>query len=341
MTKEDVLALLEKSDAPVSGEQMCRALGMTRAGVWKAIEALRADGFDIEAAPRRGYRLCAKPLQKQALERLLDGRFPADRLIVLPEVDSTNTYLKQLASNGAPDETAVLSIRQTAGRGRRGRSFLSEPGGLYLSYLIRPHESAQELLHLTALAGLCVCNAVRQVTGMQPSIKWPNDPVLNGKKLCGILTELSVSLETQEPEYVVIGIGINCNQTQFPQELDMATSLRIEAGRPADVNAIGAASGAFADAAGVFEQEVRLDCRILAKLPDRRQGHPDSARRHGPAGKSNRHRSGCGASGGVPGRHKRQRLFRRGVGAGALRVCLIAKGHLLFGTRNFLKGVFP
>ena len=241
MTKEDVLALLEKSDAPVSGEQMCRALGMTRAGVWKAIEALRADGFDIEAAPRRGYRLCAKPLQKQALERLLDGRFPADRLIVLPEVDSTNTYLKQLAANGAPDETAVLSIRQTAGRGRRGRSFLSEPGGLYLSYLIRPHESAQELLHLTALAGLCVCNAVWQVTGMQPSIKWPNDPVLNGKKLCGILTELSVSLETQEPEYVVIGIGINCNQTQFPQELDMATSLRIEAGHPADVNAIAAA----------------------------------------------------------------------------------------------------
>ena len=241
MTKEDVLALLEKSDAPVSGEQMCRALGMTRAGVWKAIEALRADGFDIEAAPRRGYRLCAKPLQKQALTRLLNGKFPEDRLVVLPEVDSTNTYLKQLASNGAPDETAVLSIRQTAGRGRRGRSFLSEPGGLYLSYLIRPHESAQELLHLTALAGLCVCNAVSQVTGMQPSIKWPNDPVLNGKKLCGILTELSVSLETQEPEYVVIGIGINCNQTQFPQELDMATSLRIEAGHPADVNAIAAA----------------------------------------------------------------------------------------------------
>ena len=341
MTKEDVLALLEKSDAPVSGEQMCRALGMTRAGVWKAIEALRADGFDIEAAPRRGYRLCAKPLQKQALERLLDGSFPADRLIVLPEVDSTNTYLKQLASNGAPDETAVLSIRQTAGRGRRGRSFLSEPGGLYLSYLIRPHESAQELLHLTALAGLCVCNAVRQVTGMQPSIKWPNDPVLNGKKLCGILTELSVSLETQEPEYVVIGIGINCNQTQFPQELDMATSLRIEAGRPADVNAIAAALLLELSRMRREFLSRKSDCRILAKLPDRRQGHPDSARRHGPAGKSNRHRSGCGASGGVPGRHKRQRLFRRGVGAGALRVCLIAKGHLLFCTRNFLKGVFP
>ena len=241
MTKEDVLALLEKSDAPVSGEQMCRALGMTRAGVWKAIEALRADGYEIEAATRRWYFLCTRPLAKNALEEKLAGQFPAERLIVLPEVDSTNNYLKTLAANGASDGTAVLSLKQTAGRGRRGRSFLSEPGGLYLSFLMRPQEPAEALLHLTALAGLCVCTAVKQVTGMQAGIKWPNDPVLNGKKLCGILTELSVSLETQEPEYVVIGIGINCNQTQFPQELDMATSLRIEAGRPADVNAIAAA----------------------------------------------------------------------------------------------------
>ena len=127
MTKEDVLALLEKSDAPVSGEQMCRALGMTRAGVWKAIEALRADGFDIEAAPRRGYRLCAKPLQKQALEQLLDGRFPADRLIVLPEVDSTNTYLKQLASNGAPDETFPSARLPDAGGA--AEAFCPSPAG--------------------------------------------------------------------------------------------------------------------------------------------------------------------------------------------------------------------
>ena len=241
MTKDDVLVLLEQADAPVSGEQMCKTLGLTRAAVWKAIEALRADGYEIEAATRRGYFLCTRPLAKNALEEKLAGQFPAERLIVLPEVDSTNNYLKTLAANGAPDGTAVLSLKQTAGRGRRGRSFLSEPGGLYLSFLMRPQEPAEALLHLTALAGLCVCTAVKQVTGMQAGIKWPNDPVLNGKKLCGILTELSVSLETQEPEYVVIGIGINCNQTQFPQELDMATSLRIEAGRPADVNAIAAA----------------------------------------------------------------------------------------------------
>lgn len=241
MTKDDVLALLEQADAPVSGEQMCKTLGLTRAAVWKAIEALRADGYEIDAATRRGYFLCTRPLAKNALEKRLAGQFPAERLIVLPEVDSTNNYLKTLAANGASDGTAVLSLKQTAGRGRRGRSFLSEPGGLYLSFLMRPQEPAEALLHLTALAGLCVCTAVKQVTGMQAGIKWPNDPVLNGKKLCGILTELSVSLETQEPEYVVIGIGINCNQTQFQQELDMATSLRIEAGRPADVNAIAAA----------------------------------------------------------------------------------------------------
>ena len=241
MTKEDVLSLLEHADAPVSGEQMCKTLGISRAAVWKAIESLRADGYDIEAATRRGYRLCTHPLSQQTLEELLSGESWLSRLIVLPEVDSTNNYLKTLAADGAPDGTAVLSRKQTAGRGRRGRSFLSEPGGLYLSFLLRPHEPAQALLHLTALAGLCVCNAVEAVTGMQAGIKWPNDPVLNGKKLCGILTELSMSLETQEPEYVVIGIGINCNQAAFPPELDMATSLRIETGASVDVNAIAAA----------------------------------------------------------------------------------------------------
>ena len=154
MTKDDVLALLEQAGAPVSGEQMCKTLGLTRAAVWKAIEALRADGYEIEAATRRGYFLCTRPLAKNALEEKLAGQFPAERLIVLPEVDSTNNYLKTLAANGASDGTAVLSLKQTAGRGRRGRSFLSEPGGLYLSFLMRPQEPAEALLHLTALAGM-------------------------------------------------------------------------------------------------------------------------------------------------------------------------------------------
>ena len=110
MTKDDVLALLEQADAPVSGEQMCKTLGLTRAAVWKAIEALRADGYEIEAATRRGYFLCTRPLAKNALEKRLAGQFPTEKLIVLPEVDSTNNYLKTLAANGASDGTAVLSL---------------------------------------------------------------------------------------------------------------------------------------------------------------------------------------------------------------------------------------
>lgn len=154
-------------------------------------------------------------------------------------VDSTNNVCKALAAQGL-DSTAVIARAQTAGKGRLGRSFQSPEGGLYLSVLWR-NCPAEQLLTVTPLAAVAVCRAVESLCDTDCGIKWCNDVVLHGKKLCGILTELSVSLETQEPEYVVIGIGINCNQTQFPQELDMATSLRIEAGRPADVNAIAAA----------------------------------------------------------------------------------------------------
>lgn len=145
-------------------------------------------------------------------------------------VDSTNNVCKALAAQGL-DSTAVIARVQTAGKGRLGRSFQSPEGGLYLSALWQDCPAGQ-LLTVTPLAAVAVCRAVESLCDTDCGIKWCNDVVLHGKKLCGILTELSVSLETQEPEYVVIGIGINCNQTQFPQELDMATSLRIEAGRP-------------------------------------------------------------------------------------------------------------
>lgn len=130
MTKDDVLALLEQADAPVSGEQMCKTLGLTRAAVWKAIEALRADGYEIEAATRRGYFLCTCPLTKSALEKRLAGQFPTEKLIVLPEVDSTNNYLKTLAAkrragrDGSPVSQADGRTR-TAGA---GASCLSRAG---------------------------------------------------------------------------------------------------------------------------------------------------------------------------------------------------------------------
>ena len=159
----------------------------------------------------------------------------------MPSVDSTNNACKRLAAEGAPDGTAILTGCQTAGRGRRGRTFVSPPGGLYFSVILRPHAKPEALMHLTAMVAVAAARAVFAVSGVYPDIKWTNDLVLGGKKLCGILTELSVSLETQEAEYVVIGIGVNCNQKRFPEDLSMATSLRIEGGSPVDVNAVAAA----------------------------------------------------------------------------------------------------
>ena len=160
-------------------------------------------------------------------------------LQVLAQTDSTNNRVKELADAGAPSGAAVIADRQTAGRGRLGRSFSSPAGvGLYLSYLLRPTLPEDRLMTVPALAAVAGARAVRRAAGLDCGIKWPNDLVCAGRKVSGILTEL---VPTQSGPAVVIGIGINCNQTQFPQELDMATSLRIEAGRPADVNAIAAA----------------------------------------------------------------------------------------------------
>ena len=244
MTKHDVLSLLRAAAAPVSGEQMSKALGVSRAAVHKAVGQLRGEGYTIEAATNRGYRLVAEPdrLSGARIGQALAEHPWRERMVVLQSVDSTNNYAKNLAAAGAPEGTCVIAERQTAGRGRRGRSFVSEEGGLYFSCILRPRAAPQQLLHLTALTAVAVSDAIEAVTGMQPQIKWPNDPVLSGKKVCGILTELSVVAESNEAEYVVAGIGINCNQLGFPPELSgIATSLRAETGKPVDRSALAAA----------------------------------------------------------------------------------------------------
>lgn len=244
MTKEDVLQLLRAADGPVSGEQMSKALGVSRAAVWKAIDQLRRDGYAIEAATNRGYRLLAGPdrLSPARIARALQDHPWRERMVVLESVDSTNNYAKNLAAAGAPEGTCVVSERQTAGRGRRGRGFVSEAGGLYFSCILRPQAAPQQLLHLTAMAAVAVSDAIEAVAGAQPQIKWPNDPVLGGKKVCGILTELSLVAELNEAEYIVVGIGVNCNQAAFPPELSqIATSLREQTGKTIDRSALAAA----------------------------------------------------------------------------------------------------
>ncbi len=238
MTRDRVLALLKESgDSYCSGEKMSQALGLSRAAVWKAVDALRREGYDISSVPNRGYRLERSPdrLSAGELAGALDGCVIGSNLICLDSVDSTNNYAKKLADAGAPHGTVVLCDQQTGGRGRRGNSFLSPAGkGLYLTVILRPELPPQDVVNLTAWIAVAVCDAVEQTAGERPGIKWTNDIILHQKKLCGILTELSLEGETGQLQYVVAGIGINVSQSpeDFGEEVSqVAISLEQALGR--------------------------------------------------------------------------------------------------------------
>ena len=258
--KEAILQLLRVSDAPLSGQELSRQLGISRAAVWKSVEQLRREGYAIEAATNRGYRLAAESNRLDAAEiaRRMQTADWKDRLVVLERIDSTNNYAKRLASEGAPAGTAVIADTQTAGRGRRGRSFFSPPGdGLYLSVILRPAAKPEEILHLTAVTAVAASRAVEAVCGERPGIKWTNDLVFGRRKLCGILTELSLVAESREVEYVVIGIGINCGQREFPVDIaDMAASIYTQTGRENVRNALAAA---------LLDELARMDAALLTQ----------------------------------------------------------------------------
>lgn len=238
MSKETVLSLLlEHSNQYLSGQSMSRTLGISRAAVWKAVCALREEGYTIISAPRRGYRLAGAPDRLSCLSvspELHEHRI-GSQLCCLDCIDSTNTEAKRRALQGAMEGLVILSEEQTGGRGRAGRSFHSPPGcGLYLSVLLRPKLPPQDVVNFTAWAAVAVCDGIEAVCGIRPKIKWTNDIVLNGKKLCGILTELGVESESGLLEYLVVGIGINVNHRpeDFPEELQsVATSLFQELGQ--------------------------------------------------------------------------------------------------------------
>lgn len=247
MTKEEVLRLLRGAGDFVSGQQMSQTLGLSRAAVWKAVQTLREAGYDIESVTNRGYRLVSatRALCTAEIEARLPNHPWLGRIHVLESVDSTNNYAKKLACEGAPHGTVVIAEQQTGGRGRRGRSFSSPPGmGVYLTVILRPEAAPTQLLHLTAVAAVATARAAQAVAGVRPGVKWTNDLVHGGRKLTGILTELSLVAETAMVDYAVVGIGTNCGQLagDFPPEIrDMATSLRQMAGREIDRNQFAAA----------------------------------------------------------------------------------------------------
>ena len=229
----EVLNFLREEPAFVSGEVLAARVGLSRAGVWKRLHRLKALGYQIEGEPRRGYRLLAAPDKLLPEEILFNLNTSTIRGPVyhFETVQSTNDTAKILGTQGAAEGTMVVAESQTAGRGRLGRTWLSPPGtGIYVSLLLRPPLPPHELPQITLATAVSVVRALSRAVGVTPGIKWPNDLILNGKKLGGILTEMET--ESDQIRYLVVGMGLNVNMAEFPPELaGRATSLLKEEGR--------------------------------------------------------------------------------------------------------------
>ena len=225
-TREKLLGLLEENrEAYLSGEELAKALAVSRAAVWKAVKSLQQEGYPIDAVTNRGYRLSrgGDRLSAPGIRKYLKPEYRDLPITVEEETQSTNTALRAMAEAGAPEGTVYIAQSQTGGRGRMGRSFFSPAGtGLYLSLLLRPTAwEPTRAAQLTAAAAAAMCEAIRQVTGKEPGIKWVNDLLLDGKKICGILTEASFSMESGVLEYAVLGLGVNVYLPEggFPGQL--------------------------------------------------------------------------------------------------------------------------
>ena len=228
-TKNEVLAALMREEAPISGERMARRLGVSRNSVWKAIAQLRDEGYAIDAATNRGYRLVRAPerLTEPAIAQWLRTRVFARGMEIHEQLDSTNTRAKALAAAGAPHGFLVATESQSGGRGRFGRTFYSpEHAGVYVTYVIRPNMSAERATMITSMAAVAVARAIEALAPVDVEIKWVNDLYIGPRKVCGILCEASMDFESGCLEYAVLGIGVNVASMDFPSELaEIATSI--------------------------------------------------------------------------------------------------------------------
>ena len=248
MSRERVLAILTAAGGEyVSGEALGEALGVSRAAVSKAVAALRQEGYDISGRTNRGYRLESGPDQmtEGTIRPFLHTETVGKELFCFPTIDSTNRFLKEQAMDGLASGAAAVANHQTAGRGRLGRTFLSpRDRGIYLSVLLRPRVDPARAANITACVAVAVCDGIEDACGLRPSIKWTNDLLLGGRKICGILTEMGVEGETGALQYLVTGIGVNANHTldEFPPELrDVAGSIAMALGHPVSRAKVAAA----------------------------------------------------------------------------------------------------
>lgn len=238
--QDKILEFITNSDDYVSGNEISEKLGVSRQAVWKAINGLKEKGYKIDSVTNRGYRFVAYPthLNEKAVKSSLKTTVIGKNLIILDEVGSTNEYLKRLGSDDCESGTVVAAREQTKGKGRLGRVWKAKKDdSITFSFLLRPNISPREVSSVTPLAGLAVCKAIREFTGLDCKIKWPNDIIIGKKKLVGILTEMSAEFDAVE--YIITGIGINADTTDFPDDIkEKATSVYLSTGGHFDKNAL-------------------------------------------------------------------------------------------------------
>ena len=224
-TKNDVLAVLERGrDRYISGQELAETLKISRTAIWKAVKALEEDGHKITAINNKGYKLEAESdvLSEEGVRVSLPDKFKQCPITVLSITDSTNTQAKKLVMEKAPHGAIVLAEEQTAGRGRYGKSFFSPRGvGLYMSLILKPSLGMPEPQMITIATAVAVCRAIEKLTEKKPQIKWVNDIYLDGKKICGILTEAVTDFESGCIESIVAGVGVDCTTEDsiIPKEL--------------------------------------------------------------------------------------------------------------------------
>ena len=231
--KAEILTILKDTDGYVSGQELCERFGVSRTAVWKAMNQLKKEGYEIESVQNKGYHLVKTPdiLSKNELVSIRKTKWVGTEICYFDVTDSTNTQAKSLGEGDAPNGTLVVAGKQESGRGRRGRSFESPAGtGIFMTLLLRPEIEPQNASMLTLVSALAVAKGIEHMVDLPVQIKWPNDIVINGKKVCGILTEMSAQMDYVN--YIVIGIGINVGTEEFPEEIkDVATSIYLESGK--------------------------------------------------------------------------------------------------------------
>jgi BirA family transcriptional regulator, biotin operon repressor / biotin---[acetyl-CoA-carboxylase] ligase len=295
-TDAKILSALRENPDGVSGAELAEQLKISRAAVWARIEELRSLDYDIEAGPHFGYKLVGSPDALHAddlLARIGKTKVIGRDIRVFEQTTSTNDVIEKLARDGVKEGVVVFAESQTKGRGRLGRKWISPAHkGLWFSILLRPDLRPQEATQLTVASATALRRAIQLETGLKPEIKWPNDILIGGKKVAGILTELSAELDRVKHVILGIGVDVNLSANEFPAELrKTATSLKIETGdhiprselaaailQALDADYLRIGTGQFSAVADEWEEHCATIGRdVTVKIGDRKvRGHAES-----------------------------------------------------------------